>query len=78
MYSEPNAPKKLPEETKMNKDPILIILNDQKDKLDSTSRINFGIKYPVEHNNKVKDIGNVEKLKSLPKLLQYVKAASIY
>lgn len=77
MHSEPDAPEKLPEETKMNKDPIRIILNDQKNKLDLRSRINFGIKYPIEHNNKVKDIGNVEKSRSLPKLLHYVKAASI-
>lgn len=60
----------------MNKDPIYIIVNDPKEKLDYRSRINFGIKYPIAHNNKVKDIGNVEKSKSLPKLIQYVKAAS--
>lgn len=77
MHSEPDAPEKLPEETKMNKDPIRIILNDQKNKLDPRSRINFGIKYPIEHNNKVKDIGHVEKSRSLPKLIQYMKAASI-
>lgn len=76
MYSEPNAPEKLPHETKMNKDAIRIILNDKKDKLDPKSRINFGIKHPIEHNYKVKDIGTVEQSKSLPKLLQYVKAAS--
>lgn len=61
----------------MNRDPIRIILNNQRDKLDPRSRINFGIKYPIEHNNKIKDIGNVEKSISLPKLIQYVKAASI-
>lgn len=77
VHSEPDAPEKLPEETKMNKDPIHIILINQNDKLDPRSRINFGIKYPIEHNNKIKDIGNVEKSKSLPKLIQYVKAASI-
>lgn len=60
----------------MNKDAIQIILNDKKDKLDPKSRINFGIKHPIEHNNKVKDIGTVEPSRSLPKLLQYVKAAS--
>lgn len=76
MHSEPNAPEKLPHETKMNKDPIHIILNDKKDKLDPRSRINFGIKHPIEHNNKVKDIGIVEPSRSLPKLIQYVKAAS--
>lgn len=76
MYSEPNAPEKLSQETKMNKDAIQIILNNKKDKLDPKSRINFGIKHPIEHNYKVKDIGNVEPSRSLPKLLQYVKAAS--
>lgn len=60
----------------MNKDAIQIILNDKMDKLDPKSRINFGIKHPIEHNYKVKDIGAVEPLRSLPKLLQYVKAAS--
>lgn len=60
----------------MNKDAIQIILNDKKDKLDRLSRINFGIKHPIEHNNKVKDIGIVEPSRSLPKLIQYVKAAS--
>lgn len=60
----------------MNKDAIRIILNNEKDKLDPLSRINFGIKHPIEHNNKVKNVGDVEKLRSLPKLIQYVKAAS--
>lgn len=56
----------------MRKDPIRINPVSLAEKLDPRSRINIGKVYPINHNIKVKDIGQVDE-KSLPKLLGYRK-----
>ncbi len=73
VYSGNTAPSKLPEETKMNKDPLKIILDSPKDKLDPKSRINLGKIITIDHNVKVKPIGSVDE-RSLVKLLHYVSS----
>lgn len=57
----------------MNKDPLRINLCSPDDKLDPRSRINLGREHPIDHNVKVKNIGDVDE-RSLPKLVQYRKA----
>lgn len=73
VYSGKTPPEKLPGETQMNKDPLRINLCSPDDKLDSRSRINLGREHPIDHNVKVKYIGDVDE-RSLPKLVQYRKA----
>lgn len=57
----------------MNKEPLRINLCSPDDKLDLRSRINLGREHPIDHNHKVKNIGDVDE-RSLPKLVQYRKA----
>ncbi len=57
----------------MTKDPIRIVPVSLDEKLDPLSRINLGKAQVVQHNWKIKEIGNVHE-KSLPKLLRYRKA----
>ena len=71
-YTGDIVPPKLPGETNMRKDPIRIIPVNRAEKLDPRSRINLGRIFPISHDNKVKDIGQVDE-KSLPKLLGYRK-----
>ncbi|MCJ1465142.1 hypothetical protein MMC07_003758 [Pseudocyphellaria aurata] len=73
VYSGRTAPEKLSGETNMNKDPLRISLCTPDDKLDPRSRINLGREYSIDHNVKVKYIGDVDE-RSLPKLIQYRKA----
>lgn len=54
----------------MLKDPLRVNLSSQDDKLDPTSRLNLGRVHSIDHNVKVKKIGDVDK-RSLPKLLTY-------
>lgn len=71
-YTGDLIPAKLPGETNMRKDPIRIVPVSLAEKLDPLSRINIGKIFPIEHNRRVKDIGQVDE-KSLPKLLGYRK-----
>ena len=57
----------------MKKDPIRIVPFRKEEKLDPLSRINIGKIYPINHNIKVKEIGQVDE-KSLNKLIAYRKA----
>lgn len=71
-YTGDVVPAKLPGETNMRKDPIRIVPVSPAEKLDPRSRLNMGKIYPINHNIKVKDIGQVNEM-SLPKLLGYRK-----
>lgn len=73
VYSTDDPPEKMPGEEKMLKDPLRIVLCSPDDKLDPKSRINLGRVHPIDHNVKVKQIGDVHP-RSLPKLLGYRKA----
>lgn len=57
----------------MNKEPLRINLCSPDDKLDPRSRINLGRVHPIDHNVKVKNIGDIDE-RFLPKLVQYRKA----
>ncbi|MCJ1357159.1 MAG: hypothetical protein MMC33_007155 [Icmadophila ericetorum] len=58
VYTGDNAPDKLPGE-KINKQPIKVQGVNSTRKLDERSRVNLAKTYPVEHNVKVMEIGNV-------------------
>lgn len=73
VYSTEDPPEKLPGESKMLKDPLRIVLSSPDDKLDPRSRINLGRMHSIDHNVKVKKIGDVHP-RSLPKLLAYRRA----
>ena len=60
-YTTEKPPRKLPEETRLNKDPIKIDIVNISEKLNDMSRINFAKVYPVEHNVKVCEVGRVAK-----------------
>ncbi|KAL8805310.1 MAG: hypothetical protein Q9200_005483 [Gallowayella weberi] len=61
IYTGKAPPDKLPEEQKMNKNPLRVIPVRPDEKLDSRSRINLGKTYTVEWNTKVKEIGHLER-----------------
>ncbi len=56
----------------MTKDPIRVVPVSPDEKLDPLSRINLGKALVVQHNWKIREIGNVHE-KSLPELLRYTK-----
>ncbi len=56
----------------MTKDPIRVVPVSPDEKLDPLSRISLGKALVVEHNWKIREIGNVHE-KSLPELLRYTK-----
>ncbi len=56
----------------MTKDPIRVVPVSPDEKLDPLSRINLGKALVVQHNWKIREIGNVHE-KSLPELLRYRK-----
>ncbi|MCJ1377605.1 hypothetical protein MMC17_000700 [Xylographa soralifera] len=72
VYSSHVPPAKLPQEKKLNKDPIRVNIVNEEEKLDVLSRINLAKTYPVEHNVKVKTVGTV-KPEELKKLKAYWK-----
>ena len=65
------APRKLPEENKMNKEPIQMVPVNQTEKLDYLSRVDLAKTFPVEHNVKVKGVGMISN-HHLRRLVQYV------
>ncbi|KAL8677585.1 MAG: hypothetical protein Q9186_005994 [Xanthomendoza sp. 1 TL-2023] len=73
IYTGKSPPDKLPEEQRMNKDPLRVIPDRRDEKLDSRSRINLGKIYTVEWNTKVKEIGHLER-NSLVKMIAYWKS----
>ena len=73
VYTGQRPPTRRAEEAEMMKDPIRVIPSNANEKLDPMARINFGKVYPIEHNVKVKEIGQVDE-ESIPKLRQYFKS----
>lgn len=73
VYSDRTPPPRLPGETRMNKDPLRIMVDNPSNKLDPKSRINLSKAIPIDHNHRVKTIGVVEE-RSLAKLLVYVES----
>ncbi len=70
MYTEKPPPEKLKGEEGMTKEPIQMVPVGPDEKLDPLSRINLAVVQPIQHNWKIRDIGNVHE-KSLQKLLHY-------
>lgn len=68
------TPRKLPEETDMNKKPIAVDKASPEQKLDEMSRINFSRVHTVIWNVKVMDVGTVSR-ESIPSLVAYWKQA---
>ena len=69
IYTGDTAPRKLPEEKRLTKDPIKVVPVDGH-QLEELSRVNFAKQYPVEHNVKVLEIGQVAS-HHLPMFLGY-------
>ncbi|KAF2843243.1 hypothetical protein M501DRAFT_1028057 [Patellaria atrata CBS 101060] len=61
VYSSSEPPQPLPGENGLRKEPIQIEIKDSGCTLLPTSRLNLGINYPIQHNVKVKDMGQVKK-----------------
>ncbi|MCJ1265487.1 hypothetical protein MMC22_005367 [Lobaria immixta] len=59
VYTSPEAPLKLASETRLHKTPIKIDLVNPSEKLDPCSRLNLGKFYPVEHNVRVCEVGEI-------------------
>lgn len=59
MYTSAEAPSKLSNETHLHKTPIKVDLVNPSEKLDTLSRLNLGKSYPVEHNVKVCEVGEI-------------------
>ncbi|MCJ1473016.1 hypothetical protein MMC13_001665 [Lambiella insularis] len=72
VYTGRVAPKPLPGESKMKKDPIEMEPVNSSEKLDLLSRVDLAKTYPVEHNVRVKEVGMVSKV-HLKRLLAYVR-----
>lgn len=73
VYTGRTPPEKLEGEKDMTKDPIRVVPVSPDEKLDPLSRINLGKAQVIQHNWKIREIGDVHE-KSLPKLLHYRKA----
>jgi hypothetical protein len=56
----------------MTKDPIRVVPVSRDEKLDPLSRVNLGNAQVVQHNWKIREIGDVHE-NSLPELLRYRK-----
>jgi hypothetical protein len=69
-YSYGYSPQLLPGEQELSKGPICIVMNTGEKPLSITSRIYFGIHYPIQYNVKVKDLGYVLE-DCIPDLLGY-------
>jgi hypothetical protein len=67
-------PRKLPEETDMNKKPIAVDKASADQKLDVMSRINFSRVHTVIWNVKVMNVGMVSR-ESMPSLVSYWRQA---
>lgn len=70
VYTTAEAPPRLPSETHLHKEPIKVDPVDSSEKLDTLSRLNLGKPYPVEHNVKVCEVGEI-KGRHKRTLLQY-------
>ena len=77
IYTGEVAPKRLPEEKKLNKDPIQVIPVDDSQELSDLSRINYAKPYPIEHNVKVCEVGMVAQ-RDRRKIIGYYKTESGY
>lgn len=70
VYTGQPPPRKLQGEEGMRKDPLEMMPCSPEHKLDPLSRVNLRRQYPIEHNWKVQEIGQIER-RSIPKLLDY-------
>ena len=77
VYTGKRPPNKLPEEKKMNKDPIQVEPVDSSMELDPLSRIHYAKPYPVEHNVKVCEVAMVA-ARDVRKLWAYYQLESGY
>ena len=77
IYIGEEAPKKFPEERKLNKDSIRVIPANDSEILDPASRVWYAKPYPIEHNVKVSEVGMVTK-NDIRKLLGYYQMESGY
>ena len=59
VYTGQRPPDKLPEERKLNKEPLQVEPVDSSMILSPLSRIHYAKPYPVEHNVKVREVGMV-------------------
>ncbi|KAH7081332.1 hypothetical protein BKA63DRAFT_503622 [Paraphoma chrysanthemicola] len=75
-YSQGYSPTLLYGEEELSKDPICIVMLQGERPLSKESRICFGIHHPIQHNVKVKHIGDVE-TSQVPTLLGYWKMENI-
>ncbi|KAH7091472.1 hypothetical protein FB567DRAFT_518766 [Paraphoma chrysanthemicola] len=75
-YSQGFSPTLLYGEEELRKDPICIVMTQGERPLSKESRICFGIHHPIQHNVKVKHIGDVQTLQ-VPTLLGYWKMENI-
>ena len=60
IYTSSEAPQRLDGESKMFKEPIRVIPRSPEHELHPTSRVNFGMTFPVQHNVKVLEVGMVD------------------
>lgn len=77
IYTGEEAPKKFPEEKKLNKDPIRVIPVNSSEALESASRVNYAKPYPIEHNVKVCEVGMVART-DIRKITHYYQQESGY
>lgn len=68
IYSHGQSPQLLPGEQEMSIPPIPVVMNPGERPFDITSRLWFGISFPVQYNIKVKDLGYIP-LDRMPTLL---------
>ncbi|KAL8793191.1 MAG: hypothetical protein Q9195_004221 [Heterodermia aff. obscurata] len=77
IYTGGEVPKRLPEEKKLNKDPIQVIPVNSSEALDPLSRINYAKPYPIEHDVKVCEVGMVAP-SDIRKIIAYYQTESGY
>ena len=73
VYTGVTPPQKLRGEELMYHDPLRIVPVSCEEKLSPMSRVNLGKVYPIQHNWKIRIIGDIHEI-SLPKLIQYREA----
>jgi hypothetical protein len=75
IHMKGDPPKKEYLDRRLDKEPLQVTPDYQGAKLESSSLLNFGKVYTVEHNVKVRSIGQITDV-SKPKLIHYWKQQS--
>jgi hypothetical protein len=70
IYIKGTTPRLVAGEVNLEKKPIAVLPAKPEVRLALASRINFGIQHPIQHNVKVKDLGNVC-VEDMPHLIGY-------